>query len=90
MDLSGYTHEQIHTAVSTGVAQIHILWLQIHSILVNSEWFDAELSLQTIEAMQEFTKKLDILQRDSLHKMGYTDEMIDEQIKIVRKALGLD
>lgn len=85
-----YSDEHLYTAVSSGMAQIQFTWAQIQTVLASSELFDAELSMQAAEAMREFANKSSVLLRDSLHKLGYTDEQIDDAILMLKKALGLE
>lgn len=90
MDLNDYSHEELHSALSTGSAQISILWAQMQTILASSEYFDSELSMQAAEAFKVFGEKLNQLLRDSLRGLGFTDEQIDYNVKMIRKALGFE
>jgi hypothetical protein len=90
MNLNDFTLAELHTAVSQVFAQMMLQWVQVRVILTSTEAFDAELSMRLTESMEQSMDHAATLLRDSLHKQGYTDQMIDDRIDEVKKLYGLE
>ncbi len=88
MDMNFVPDNTIRQAVSSGFVQLSIVWSQMQTILVNTEVYDAELSLQLTEAWATFEAVGEKLLRDSLYKQGLTDAEIDAKAAVIRKMLG--
>jgi predicted nicotinamide N-methyase len=90
MNINAYTQAELHNSLALLFLQIQYIGQQINAILVNTEKFDAEISMRIIDELQALLESGNQLLIDSYHRQGLSDADIELRAEVVRKLFDND
>jgi hypothetical protein len=88
MDLNAFTQAELHAGFSLIVLQIAALGDKARDMLMQTEKFDAKLSMDFIDAVDDAMHAAHDILMDSLKRQGLTDEQIQARIDHFGELFG--
>ena len=87
MDLTMFTHSQLHGALVEVLTEIEFHFAELRVIFSGTDYLDGELAMATVDAYNQFRSAYETLVRKSLNDLGVSNEQIDAYIAEAVKKL---